>query len=215
MTQDRTARDIAATYGENALVEAPAIGLLASLGWTTANLYHETFGVDGTEGREAEHEIILKRRLRAALEKLNPGLPGDAYTQAIDELMRDRSTQISVNANRDLYRLLRERVKVQIRDENGNPDTVDLTVIDWDNPDNNDFFLASQMWVSGDMYRRRCDLVGFVNGIPLVFIELKAPHVALKTAYDDNLRDYRGQSIPQRLHRAFQRVRDPRRHDHQ
>lgn len=50
------------------------------------------------------------------------------------------------------------------------------------------------------MYRRRCDLVGFVNGIPLVFIELKAPHVALKTAYDDNLRDYRGQSIPQLFH---------------
>ena len=61
-------------------------------------------------------------------------------------------------------------------------------------------FLASQMWVAGDMYRRRCDLIGFVNGIPLVFIELKAPHVALKTAYDENLRDYRGQSIPQLFH---------------
>src|SRR4051794_40546292 len=99
MTRSPTARDIAVAYGENALVEAPAIELLASLGWETTNLYHETFGGDGMEGREAEHQVILKRRLRAALEKLNPGLPGDAYTQGMDELTRDRSTQIAVNAN--------------------------------------------------------------------------------------------------------------------
>src|SRR5262245_5288874 len=99
MTPPQTTRDVAASYGENALVEAPAIELLASLGWNTANLYRETFGVDGTEGREAEHEVILKRRLRAALERLNPGLPSDAYTQAIDELARDRAAQIAVNAN--------------------------------------------------------------------------------------------------------------------
>jgi type I restriction enzyme R subunit len=191
---------VAAGYGENSLVERPAIELLASLGWETANLYHEKFGTDGTEGREAEHQIILARRLRAALEKLNPGLPSDAYSQAVDDLTRDRSAQIAVNANRELYRVIRDRAKVQIRDEHGNPETVDLTVIDWDNPDNNDFFLASQMWVAGDMYRRRCDLLGFVNGIPFVFIELKAPHVALKTAFDENLRDYRGQSIPQLFH---------------
>jgi type I restriction enzyme R subunit len=200
MTKTPILRQVAASYGENAFVEEPTIELLRSLGWQTANLYHEMFGVDGTEGREAEHEVILKRRLRAALEKLNPGLPKDAYIQALEELTRDRSKQIPVNANRDFYRLLRDRVKVQIRDENGNPEIVGLTVIDWDNPDNNDFFFASQMWVASDMYRRRCDLVGFVNGIPLVFIELKAPHVALKSAYDDNFRDYRGQSIPQLFH---------------
>src|SRR5262249_35029406 len=142
MTRPQTAREVAASYGENALVEEPAIELLRSLGWQTANLYHETFGVDSTEGREAEHEVILKRRLRAALEKLNPGLSKDAYDLAIDELTRDRTTQLPVNANRDFYRLLRDRVKVQIRDENGNPELVDLTVIDWDNPDNNEFFLA-------------------------------------------------------------------------
>ena len=86
MARTPTARDVAGAYGENALVERPSIELLASLGWKTANLYRESFGEDGTEGREAEHEVILMRRLRAALEKLNPGLPADAYTQAIDEL---------------------------------------------------------------------------------------------------------------------------------
>jgi type I restriction enzyme R subunit len=200
MTTVLTAKEVTATYGELALVEAPAVDLFACLGWSTANLYTETFGKDGTEGRLSESEVILVRRLRAALERLNPGLPADAYQQAIDALTLDRSKQLPANANREFYRLLRERVKVQLPDEHGNPQTIDLKVIDWENPENNDFFLAQQMWVAGDMYRRRCDLLGFVNGIPLVFIELKAPHVPLKSAFDDNLRDYRGQSIPQLFH---------------
>ena len=73
-------------------------------------------------------------------------------------------------------------------------------MIDWATPANNEFFLASQMWVAGDLYRRRCDLLAFVNGLPLVFIELKKPAVPLKSAFDDNLRDYRGQSVPQLFH---------------
>lgn len=200
MTTVLTVQEVTATYGELALVEAPAIDLFASLGWSTANLYTETFGKDGTEGRLSESEVILVRRLRVALERLNPGLPAEAYNQAIEELTRDRSKQLPANANRDVYRLLHDRVKVQLPDEHGNPQTIDLKVIDWESPANNDFFLAQQMWVAGDMYRRRCDLLGFVNGIPLVFIELKAPHVPLKSAFDDNLRDYRGQSIPQLFH---------------
>lgn len=105
-----------------------------------------------------------------------------------------------MNANQAFYTLLRDRVKVEITDDEGNPQTVELLVIDWNDPDNNDFFLAQQMWVSGEMYKRRCDLLGFVNGIPLVFVELKGPHVPLKSAYDDNLKDYKGQSVPQLFH---------------
>ena len=200
MTTPPTQKEISAAYGERVLVELPAVELFLSLGWQTANLYHETFGAYGTEGRESESQVILTKRLRVALERINPGLPADAYIQAIDILNQDRSKQIPVNANRDFYRLLRDRVKVNVPDENGIMETVELKVIDWDNPANNDFFLAQQMWVAGDMYRRRCDLLGFINGIPLIFIELKAPHVGLKSAFDDNLRDYRGQSIPQLFH---------------
>ena len=112
----------------------------------------------------------------------------------------DRSKQIAVNANRDFYRLLKDGVKVTVPDEQGGHRTETLRVIDWATPANNDFFLASQVWVAGDMYRRRCDLLGFVNGLPLVFIELKKPAVPLKSAFDDNLRDYRGQSVPQLFH---------------
>ncbi len=195
-----TAKDVTAGYGELALVELPAIDRFASLGWETANLYHESFGTDGTEGRTSEAEVILVRRLRAALERINPGQPASAYDQAIVQLIEDRSKALPVNANQTFYQLLKDRVKVDVTDDEGNPTTVELSVIDWENPENNDFFLAQQMWVSGEMYRRRCDLLGFVNGLPLAFIELKAPHVPLKSAYDENLKDYKGQSIPQLFH---------------
>lgn len=192
--------EMAASYGELMLVEQPAIELLESLGWTHANLYTETFGEHGTEGRESEHQVILTRRLRAALKKLNPGLPADAYAQAIEQLSRDRSKQLAVNANREFYDLIKDGVKATVPDEHGGQTTEALRVIDWTTPTNNDCFVASQMWVAGDMYRRRCDLLVFVNGLPLVFIELKKPSVPLKGAFNDNLRDYRGQSIPQLFH---------------
>ncbi|WP_395789144.1 type I restriction endonuclease subunit R [Aquimonas sp.] len=193
-------REMAAGYGELRLVERPAIELLESLGWTHADLYAERLGAEGTEGRESESQVVLVRRLRSALERLNPGLSADAYDQAIEEIARDRSKQIAVNANREVYRLLKDGVRVKVQDEHGGYSTEVLRVVDWQQPENNDFFLTSQMWVAGDMYRRRCDLLGFVNGLPWVFIELKKPAVPLKSAFDDNLRDYRGQSVPQLFH---------------
>ena len=67
-------------YSENTLVEQPAIALFAALRWQTANLYHETFGPHSTEGRESEHQVILPRRLKQALKKLNSTLPEEALT---------------------------------------------------------------------------------------------------------------------------------------
>lgn len=200
MTPPPSVKEVSAGYGELALVEMPAIDLLTSLGWRFKNLYAETFGELGSEGRESESQVILTRRLRAALVALNPGLPADAYAQAVEQLAQDRSKQIAVNANRDFYRLLKDGVKVKVPDEHGGHSIETLRVIDWATPTNNEFFLTSQMWVAGDMYRRRCDLVAFANGLPLVFIELKKPSVPLKSAFDDNLRDYRGQSVPQLFH---------------
>ena len=95
-------------------------------------------------------------------------------------------------ANQEIHALMRDRVEVAVRQPDGTtlPEKL-TTVIDWENPENNDFLLVSQLWVHSDLYHRRTDLIGFVNGIPLVFIELKASHRNLKHAYDDNLRDYR------------------------
>lgn len=183
-------------YTEDALVEQPAIQLFAELGWETGNLYQEWASGLSSEGRETDHEVVLVPRLRVSLSKLNPTLPESAFDQAIEVLTRDRSKMIPVNANQEVYKLLRDGVKVEVQDERGAHTTETVRIIDWQQAGNNDFFLTSQLWVRGDVYNRRCDLVGFVNGIPLLFMELKASHKTLKAAYDDNLTDYR-YAIPQ------------------
>src|SRR5689334_14139818 len=189
-------RSPANEYSEDALIEQPAIELLHELGWTPANLYRETFGANGTQGRKHNREVILTRRLLAKLKEFNPGLPDDAYTQAVEELTRDRSAMIPVNANQEFYRLIKDGVKVSIKNEDGSTTFETLRVIDWTNPKSNDFFLGSQCWIQGELYLRRSDLIGFVNGLPLLFIELKATHRSVENAYNDNLRDYKT-AIPQ------------------
>ncbi len=183
-------------YTEDQLVEQPAIQLFESLGWEAVNAYHETLGPNGTLGRDNKSEVFLTRRLRAAIERLNPMAPSEAVEQAVAELTKARTVMHYARANAEIHGLLRDRVEVSVRQPDGTTLPERLIVIDWDNPENNDFLLVSQLWVHSDLYRRRTDLVGYVNGIPLVFIELKASHRSLKHAYDDNLRDYRD-AIPE------------------
>lgn len=183
-------------FTEDRLVERPAVSLFAELGWRTVKAFEEHLGADGTLGRDNQGEVVLLRELRPALGRLNPGLPSEAIEQAMVELTRDRSAMDPIRANREVYHLIREGVKVKVRspkDGSLSPETV--RVIDWDNPQANDYLLVSQFWVVGDFYKRRADLVGFVNGLPLVFIELKASHKRLEDAYEDNLTDYRA-TIP-------------------
>lgn len=178
-------------YSEDTLVEQPAIALFESLGWETGNLYAEWTGSSSSEGRQTQQDVVLEGRLRAALSKLNPDLPSDAINLVVEELARDRSKLLPVNANQEVYRLLKDGVPVSVTDEHGNSTLKVAKVIDWGKVEENDFFLASQFWVKGDYHTRRTDLLGFVNGIPLLFVELKATHKTLKAAYDDNLTDYR------------------------
>ena len=175
--------------GENALVEKPTIALFEQLGWQTADCFGEFDAGRSSLGRDSMGEVVLVQRLEAALQRLNPGVPSDALTLASEELTRDRSAMSLTAANREVYSLLKDGVKVAYRDVDGSEVAETVRVVDWNEPTNNDFFLASQFWATGEMYTRRADLVGFVNGLPWVLIELKAAHKALKTAFDRNLRD--------------------------
>ena len=179
-------------YTEDQLVEQPAIQLFAELGWETASAMEETFGAGGTLGRETKAEVVLEPRLRAALERLNPSLPAEAISLAIDTLTRDRSAMSLAAANREIYELLKEGIKVSIPDrEHGGQKTERARVIDWQNPAANDFLLVSQFSVTGPLYTCRLDLVGFVNGLPFVVVELKKPGVSARQAFDDNLTSYK------------------------
>jgi len=186
-----------AGWTEDALVERPAIALLEKLGWETVNTYDEFDHGPSTLGRETQAEIVLTARLRPALQRLNPDAAPEAIRLAIEELTRDRSRLSLVAANREIYHLLKNGVRVPVPDPEGNGETVEVVqVVDWNNPANNDFLLCSQFWVTGEMYTRRADLVGFVNGLPLVLVELKAAHKRLETAFTGNLRDYKD-TVPQ------------------
>jgi type I restriction enzyme, R subunit len=178
-------------YGEDALVEQPTIKLFSELGWETYDGFGEFDSGSSLFGRKTPDEVVLTSRLRPALEKLNPSLPQDAIDGAIEELARDRSRLSPAESNRQVYQLIKDGIKVTFTDPKDGQVTEKVRVIDWENPNNNDFLLVSQFWVMGDMYKRRADLVGFVNGLPLVFIELKASHKAIKNAYDENLTDYK------------------------
>jgi len=185
------------SYSEQHLVEQSAIrGFVNTLGYTHQDCFDEQFGANSTLGRETTIEVVLIPRLKKAITNLNSNLPPEAINLAIEELTKDRSVLNPVVANREIYKMLRDGVKVAVRREDGGEDTEVVRVVDFNNPDNNDFFLASQFWITGDMYKRRADLIGFVNGLPLIFIELKAIHRRLRNAYDGNLRDYKD-TIPQ------------------
>ena len=179
------------SYSENSLIEQPSIELLARLGWKTYDAFGEFEGGASPLGRETRGEVMLAARLREALAKLNPGAPAEALDQAIAELTRDRSRMSLVAANREIYGLIKNGVRVRIMDPGEGERVELLRVIDWDNPSNNDFLLCSQFWITGEMHTRRADLVGFVNGLPLLLIELKAIHRRLETAFTGNLSDYK------------------------
>jgi len=184
-------------YSEDQLVEQPAIGLFATLGWQTVSAMEETFGSGGTLGRETKGEVVLTDRLRTALTRLNHGLPAEAIQTAIDELSRDRSAMSLEAANREIYRLLKDGIAVSVPDrEHGGQKTERLRVVDWAQPEQNDFLLVSQLSVVGSLYTCRPDLVCFVNGLPWVVIELKKPGVPARSAFDENLTHYK-QQIPQ------------------
>ena len=178
-------------YTEDQLVEQPAIGLFAELGWATVLAAEEVFGESGTLGRESSGEVVLVPRLRAALERLNPTLPAEAIQAAIDELTRDRGAMGLASANREIYLLLKEGIKVSVPEGHGGQKTERLRVMDWEDPADNDFLLVSQFSVTGALYTCRPDLVGFVNGLPLLVVELKKLGVPARTAFDENLTSYK------------------------
>ncbi len=185
-------------YSESTLVEESAIREFEKLGYTFLNCFNEKIGLDGkgTLGRKTKSEVLLFRKLREAIKKLNPEICPETEDLAIRELEKDRSRLSPVKANQEVYSLIKNGVKVKVRNEKGEIEDQTVKIIDFENLENNDFFLASQFRIMGEIESRRTDLLGFVNGIPLIFLELKATARRVKEAFDDNLTDYK-ETIPQ------------------
>lgn len=159
---------------------------------------------DGS-GRSDKRDVIFRDRLKAAAVKLNPEIPEVAIDGALDQVCDRRQAMATIAANRELDGLIRDGVRVEFKDDDSNKQSrirkERVRLIDFDQPENNQFLAVTQLWVksTGAAARagyRRPDILLYINGLPLVFIELKNSNVKLRSAYDDNLTNYKA-DIPQ------------------
>lgn len=179
-------------YSENILVQESAGNLLRDeLGWDVKFAYNtEVLGDNGTFGRKSYKEILLVRYFRDALKKLNPWINDEQILEAQSVLERRLSTSSLLQVNEEKYFLIRKGIPVTVKLPDGKTETKKAAVIDFLHPENNYFLAVKEMKIHGELYRRRTDIVGFVNGLPLLFIELKKSTVDVQNAYDDNYTDY-------------------------
>ena len=191
-----------APYTEDTLVQQTTADYLEQqLGWESIYAYNvEDFGPNSLLGRASDREVVLTRYLYAALRSLNPDLPDAAYDDAMQQITATAASQTLIAANREQYDLLRDGVPVTFRNDKGERVRPWLRgVFDFETPENNHFLCVRELWVRGDLYRRRADIVGFVNGLPLLFIECKNIHRNLKAAFEQNFSDYKT-TIPYLFH---------------
>jgi len=192
---------VTAVNSEDRLVQTTfAEHLERVLGWESVYTWNEeTFGPGGTLGRADTKEAVLTRDLRAALERLNPGLPASAIEDAARALTAYDVGRSAVQHNRDFHRLIRGGVPVEYRDAHGRRKSARARIIDFDNaPGSNRFLAVRELKLTGirtPNYNRRADLVCFVNGLPLVFIELKAIYRNIREGFDNNLSDYLDENV--------------------
>ena len=179
-------------YSENILVQESAGNLLRDeLGWEVAYAYNtEKLGTDGTFGRKNYREVVLWRYFRCSVMGLNPWLTESLYQDAVKKLEYHLSFSSLIQINEEKYGYLRDGIPVSVKRPDGKQEIRRVRVFDFENPLNNHFLAIKELKIHGDLYRRRTDIVGFVNGIPLLFVELKNFNVDVQDAYTKNYTDY-------------------------
>ncbi|MBQ7300368.1 MAG: type I restriction endonuclease subunit R, partial [Clostridia bacterium] len=188
-------------YSENILVQKNAGKVLSDkLGWEVVFAYNtEVLGENGTLGRKSYKEIVLTRYLRQALFENNDWMTEEYADSAVRTLCAYTASASLMQINEEKYSMLRDGIPVQVKKSDGTFETRNAAVYNFAEPEKNHFLAVQEMKIHGDLYRRRTDIVGFVNGIPLLFVELKKQNVDVKAAYDGNYTDYLS-TIPQLFH---------------
>lgn len=190
---------------EDRLVQATfAEHLEKELGWENVYAWNqEGFGPDSLLGRTDTKEIVLKRDLGQALAILNPQLPAAALEEVITKLTHHDFTRSLLQHNQTFYKMIRDGVPVSYRDDSGTLRHAQARVIDFQNSTTNGqphnrFVAVRELKLTGlrsPNYNRRADLICFVNGLPLVFIELKAVYKNIRAGFDGNLKDYLDENV--------------------
>ena len=156
-----------------ASVEDAALKQLADIGWQVIHgpdIAPDTIGAE----RNSYEQVILERRLRDAMYKLNPNLPDTALRNASHKITRLKGTTVEAR-NRTFHLMLVNGVNVEYRDDGGVIRGAQVRILDVDHPDNNNWLATNQFTVTENRNRRRPDIVLFVNGLPLGIMELKSP----------------------------------------
>lgn len=192
-------------YSEDQLIQKSTAEFMEKeLGWKSVYAFdQETLGANGTLGRNGYHEVLLTRHLGQALKRLNPWLTDKQLQECMERLTEHMSSQTLMQINEQKYQLIRDGIPVTRVKANGETEEVRAKIIDFATPDRNEFLCVRELQVHGALYRRRADIVGYVNGIPLLFMELKNHDVEVVDAFNKNYRDYLD-TIPQLFyHNAF------------
>ncbi|MFZ9936904.1 MAG: type I restriction endonuclease [Luteolibacter sp.] len=140
--------------------------------------------LDDGSNRSSKREVILHDRLRATALRLNPNFPESVIYGALKTLCERRRAMPIVAANREVYDLIRDGVRVEFRDAEGKNRVEQVRVIDFKDAEANEFLAVSQMWIQGEVRFSRPDVLLYITGLPLVFIELKNSNVKLRNAID-------------------------------
>ncbi len=196
---------MAKDYSEDQLIQKSTADFLEKeLGWKSVYAFdQETLGANGTLGRNSYHEVLLTRHLGQALKRLNPWLTDKQLQECMERMTEHMSSQTLMQINEQKYQLIRDGIPVTRIKANGETEEVRAKVIDFVMPDRNEFLCVRELKMEGPIHRRRADIVGFVNGIPLLYMELKNHDVAVVDAFNKNYRDYLD-TIPQLFyHNAF------------
>ena len=166
--------------------------LTAKMGYRHINCYTADAGnVNDGSGRADKSEVVFFDILKEKTTQLNKKIPEKAIDEAITRLTSRRYAMSPVLANKEVYRLIQDGIPVEYEDKRGRNKHARVMIIDFKHPHENDFLAVSQLWIRGERYYRRPDIILYINGLPLVFIELKNSNVKLKNAHDDNLANYR------------------------
>jgi len=143
---------------------------------------------DGT-GRENKKQVVLPNILFDMLCQINPNIPTETVKAAAEKLSITPNTADLMLINYENYQILKLGIVIEY-ELDGKKTKDRLNIIDFNEPKNNSFIVASQMWIKGETHWRRPDLIIYINGLPTIFIELKNSNIFVKNAYDKNLTDY-------------------------
>ncbi len=165
-------------------IETFAIEVLKTLGWEYVHGLSIAPGAEYAE-RESFEQIILTQRLRKAVARLNPDIPADAQEQAVQKVLRIYSPDVLHN-NETFHQFLIEKVKIPYQ-QDGYERSYEVALIDFAHPSNNEFLVVNQYTIIENNQNKRPDILLFVNGIPIVLIELKNAadeNATIRKAYD-------------------------------